>query len=197
MGSTFRRRVDLYAALGVHSDAEPSEIRRAYRRRALSDHPDRNPDPGAQERFKRATAAYAVLGDPVRRRRYDLSRPAARPGRGAKRSARPYHPPCWVCRARGPDVPVGEVKVRPAVRGIRLEEGLLGRLGQAPRVVAAAFSSVFSSGSTLNYLMCEGCRSEYRRRQRMVDRVVLLPLIVLGLLLVGILFVSVQISSFR
>lgn len=52
--------------------AAPEEIKRAYRRRALEVHPDRNPgDPHAEERFKELTEAYSVLGDPSRRARYD------------------------------------------------------------------------------------------------------------------------------
>lgn len=52
--------------------AAQEEIKRAYRRRALEVHPDRNAgDPHAEERFKELTEAYSVLGDPSRRARYD------------------------------------------------------------------------------------------------------------------------------
>jgi len=48
------------------------EIKKAYRRMAIRYHPDRNPDdPHAEERFKEASEAYAVLSDPEKRGRYD------------------------------------------------------------------------------------------------------------------------------
>ena len=63
---------DLYDVLGVARDASPDEIKRTYRRLARELHPDVNPDPGTQERFKEVTAAYEILRDPEKRRMYDL-----------------------------------------------------------------------------------------------------------------------------
>jgi curved DNA-binding protein len=64
---------DCYEVLGVARDASPEEIQRAYRRQARRLHPDVNADPAAEEQFKELTAAYEVLSDPARRRRYDRS----------------------------------------------------------------------------------------------------------------------------
>ena len=62
---------DLYQILGVARDASPEDIKRAYRKLARELHPDINPDPATQERFKEITAAYEVLRDPEKRRMYD------------------------------------------------------------------------------------------------------------------------------
>lgn len=63
---------DYYATLGVRRDASADEIKRAYRRLARELHPDVNPDPETQERFKEITQAYEVLSDPNKRQMYDL-----------------------------------------------------------------------------------------------------------------------------
>ncbi len=62
---------DLYQILGVARDASAEDIKRAYRKLARELHPDINPDPATQERFKEVTAAYEVLRDPEKRRMYD------------------------------------------------------------------------------------------------------------------------------
>lgn len=68
-------RPDHYAVLGLTRDATQDEIKRAYRRLALECHPDRFPDDAdAEDRFRKVSAAYAVLGDPEQRRAYDRSR---------------------------------------------------------------------------------------------------------------------------
>jgi molecular chaperone DnaJ len=63
---------DLYKVLGVDRKATPDEIKKAYRKLARQYHPDRNPDDAsAEERFKKISAAYDVLGDPDKRKQYD------------------------------------------------------------------------------------------------------------------------------
>jgi molecular chaperone DnaJ len=63
---------DYYEVLGVGRDASLDEIKKAYRRLAVEFHPDRNPDkPDAEDRFKEASEAYAVLSDADKRARYD------------------------------------------------------------------------------------------------------------------------------
>ncbi len=63
---------DYYEVLGVARDADPAELKRAYRKLAMQYHPDRNPNnPAAEDYFKEATEAYTVLSDAEKRRRYD------------------------------------------------------------------------------------------------------------------------------
>jgi len=57
--------------LGVPRTAGMPEIRRAYRCLARQHHSDRNPRPDGPQRFRALAEAYAVLGDPSRRARYD------------------------------------------------------------------------------------------------------------------------------
>jgi molecular chaperone DnaJ len=63
---------DYYEVLGVARDAALQEIKSAYRKLAVRFHPDRNPgDAAAEESFKEAAEAYAVLSDAEKRARYD------------------------------------------------------------------------------------------------------------------------------
>ena len=63
---------DHYEALGVSRDASGDEIKKAYRKLARELHPDVNPDPATQEKFKEVTAAYDTLSDPQKRQQYDM-----------------------------------------------------------------------------------------------------------------------------
>ena len=63
--------VDYYETLGVDRGANDEEIRRAFRRKAMEFHPDRNKTPGAEDKFKEINEAYQVLSDQEKRTRYD------------------------------------------------------------------------------------------------------------------------------
>ena len=62
---------DYYEVLGVGRSASSAELKKAFRRLAMKFHPDRNPEPSAQEKFKEARQAYEILGDDHKRALYD------------------------------------------------------------------------------------------------------------------------------
>ncbi|HUC39036.1 MAG TPA: DnaJ C-terminal domain-containing protein, partial [Candidatus Acidoferrum sp.] len=68
---------DYYKILGVQKDASEEDIKNAYRQLALKYHPDRNKDKTSEEKFKTINEAYAVLGDPEKRKQYDSYGPDA------------------------------------------------------------------------------------------------------------------------
>jgi len=63
---------DYYDILGVSKSASAAEIKKAYRKKAIQYHPDKNPDDTkAEEMFKKSAEAYEVLSDPDKRAKYD------------------------------------------------------------------------------------------------------------------------------
>lgn len=74
---------DYYEVLGVNRNASADEIKKAYRKKAIQFHPDKNPDnKEAEEHFKEAAEAYEVLSDAQKRQRYDQFGHAGMGGQG-------------------------------------------------------------------------------------------------------------------
>lgn len=72
---------DYYGILGVPRNASADDIKKSYRKLAMQFHPDRNPgkEDWANEKFKEINEAFAVLGDPDKRRQYDQFGTAGNP----------------------------------------------------------------------------------------------------------------------
>ena len=62
---------DYYAVLGVDQKASFQDIRKAYKTMALKFHPDKNSNPGSEDKFKEISEAYLVLNDTKKRARFD------------------------------------------------------------------------------------------------------------------------------
>jgi len=63
---------DFYEILGISKSADAAEIKKAYRKKAIEFHPDKNPgDAVAEENFKKAAEAYEILSDPQKKAKYD------------------------------------------------------------------------------------------------------------------------------
>ena len=90
---------DYYEVLGVARTAGDAEIKSAYRKLALKYHPDRNPgNKDAEEKFKEAAEAYAVLADVEKRAAYDRFGHAAFAQGGAGFGGGAFHDPFEIFR---------------------------------------------------------------------------------------------------
>jgi molecular chaperone DnaJ len=92
---------DYYQVLGVERNADPEEIKKAYRKLALKYHPDKNPgDKTAEENFKQLGEAYEALSDPHKRAAYDQFGHAAFDPRARAGAARAggFHDPFEIFR---------------------------------------------------------------------------------------------------
>ncbi len=80
---------DPYTALGLTRDASDADIRRAYKRLVKELHPDVNPgNKASEERFKKVSAAFSILGDGEKRRKFDRGEIDAS---GQERAEHPYY----------------------------------------------------------------------------------------------------------
>ncbi|MBF0217930.1 MAG: molecular chaperone DnaJ [Gammaproteobacteria bacterium] len=79
---------DYYEVLGLQKNATESEIKKAFKRLAMKFHPDRNPGPDAEDKFKEAKEAYDILSDAQKRAAYDQFGHAGVEGAGGFGGAR-------------------------------------------------------------------------------------------------------------
>jgi len=88
---------DLYQELGVPRTATADEVRKAFRKLAKANHPDTNPgDKAAEERFKKVSAAFDILGDVEKRKKYDageIDADGRETARGYAGGGGPWGPP--------------------------------------------------------------------------------------------------------
>lgn len=82
---------DYYEILAINRDADPSEIKKSYRKLAHRFHPDRNQDdPNAEDKFKEVSEAYGILSDPQKKEQYDTFGHSAPNFRPAQQRSDPF-----------------------------------------------------------------------------------------------------------
>lgn len=112
--------VDFYEVLQLSPNAEDEVIQAAFKRLALKWHPDRRPgDPLAAEQMKLLNAAYEVLSDPQKRKKYDARRKRSALRQAAEASTPPATTPPAVVE-ESPGVP--ERRKRPQTAAVRERE---------------------------------------------------------------------------
>lgn len=106
----------LYEVLGVDNKADAPTIKKAYRKKAMTEHPDKGGDP---EKFKELSAAYDVLGDQKKRDRYDKFGEDALKSDGQGSSGNPFEAFFGGMGGRGGGQPEAK-RVKPIVEQIEV-----------------------------------------------------------------------------
>jgi hypothetical protein len=140
-----------YEVLGIAPDAAPSEVRQAYLALARVHHPDRSG--GDPARMRAVNEAWTVLGDPERRRRYDLERGHRRhtpPGAWAGMPDAPAEAPVDLEDDRPVRVTIAvprSLTLLPVgLFAAAIGTGIIGVFARAPALLALAMMFVVLSG---------------------------------------------------
>lgn len=148
---------DLYRLLGVHAAASFEEIRRAFRKSAMTWHPDRNVSADAEETFKRIRSAYEILRDSKRRADYDRH--------AAARAERGHHAARHQAPAAQPDPPSGRAPNLSRRARITLGEQLHGGRIQLKMTRTEYCHRCGGSGdSDVPPVTCDTCSGSGRKR---------------------------------
>lgn len=124
---------DYYVVLGVKKNASDDEIRRAFRKKAVTIHPDRNPGALAEAKYKQLSEAYDVLSNTDKRKKYDQ-----------ERDTPPPPPP--------PNYPVADVCVEVEIDGLDNLHG-----AEKPVTVSRSRQCPDCHGSGKHWSFCELC----------------------------------------
>jgi molecular chaperone DnaJ len=154
---------DYYEILGVSKSATQEEIKKAYRKKALEFHPDRNPgDAEAEKKFKEISEAYEILCDEKKRALYDRHGKEAFSGGYAGPGAGSYHGFSSVEEALrtfmgafGGESPFGDVFGGSDEMGVR-QQGVSKRLNVAISF-AEAMTGVDRDLTITSYIICSAC----------------------------------------
>lgn len=134
---------DPYKELGVSRSASADEVRRAFRKLAKQLHPDKNPgDPAAEERFKRVSGAFDLLGDAEKRKKFDRGEIDA----DGRETARGFSGDPFGRGGGGPGMGPGMGGTSAQFEGVDLND-ILGEMFGGRGSAQPGFRSAFGGGS--------------------------------------------------
>lgn len=157
---------DYYEVLGTQKGATADEVKKAYRKKALQYHPDRNPgDPEAEKKFKEISQAYEVLGDEKKRQMYDHYGPEGVQGMGRGPQAGPQYASMEEALRTFMGAFGGDSIFESMFGGYGVEEGLRQQPGASKRVNLSisfeeAIKGIEKEIAITTYVACETCHGK-------------------------------------
>lgn len=181
---------DYYDVLGVSRDADQKEIKRAYRKLAMANHPDRNPDDEeAEQRFKEAAEAYDVLSDPEKKAKYDRFGHAGLRGNGGARPGAGFQDINDIfdhfgdifggrggifdemfggrgrSRRKGPGQPGGDLRIKLPLSLEDISEGTAKKIKVRKHITCTDCEGTGSDSGKEGIVMCDQCQGMGEVRQ--------------------------------